>query len=161
MPLDKRCSKPAFKFNVAAEIDTGKPQKQALAIAYSTLRRACGVGAPADMMTLGQIIARGRGESVENKPLSVVVEELRDILEVSKDPYQRAKDRIAAIIQRGQDPIKMTMNRVKATKNPAKLMGIWKVVREYFLDGDKKWKPVVVAARERYKIMTGRYPVPA
>lgn len=39
MPLIKSKSKQAFKKNVATEINTGKPQDQALAIAYETQRR--------------------------------------------------------------------------------------------------------------------------
>ena len=40
MPLIKSKSKKAFKHNVEAEIHAGKPQKQAVAIAYSTKRAA-------------------------------------------------------------------------------------------------------------------------
>lgn len=40
MPLIKGKSDKAFKSNVAAELRAGKPQKQALAIAYSVRRRA-------------------------------------------------------------------------------------------------------------------------
>jgi hypothetical protein len=39
MPLDKSKSKQAFSKNVSTEMDAGKPQKQALAIAYATKRR--------------------------------------------------------------------------------------------------------------------------
>jgi len=39
MPLKKNSSKKAFKENVKTEMKT-KPQKQALAIAYSTQRQA-------------------------------------------------------------------------------------------------------------------------
>jgi len=39
MPLDKSGSKEAFSNNVSAEMHAGKPQKQALAIAYSVKRR--------------------------------------------------------------------------------------------------------------------------
>ena len=35
MPLEKGKSKEAFEHNVKAEIEAGKPQKQAVAIAYS------------------------------------------------------------------------------------------------------------------------------
>lgn len=38
MPLTKSASKKAFKKNVKAEIDAGKPRKQAVAIAYSVQR---------------------------------------------------------------------------------------------------------------------------
>lgn len=40
MPLQKSSSKKAFQQNVKAEIKAGKPQKQAVAIAYSVRRRA-------------------------------------------------------------------------------------------------------------------------
>ena len=39
MPLQKSSSKKAFKENVRAEIKAGKPQKQAVAIAYSVQRQ--------------------------------------------------------------------------------------------------------------------------
>jgi len=40
MPLDKSGSKEAFSKNVAAEMHAGKPQKQAVAIAYSVQRKS-------------------------------------------------------------------------------------------------------------------------
>ena len=40
MPLVKSPSKAAFRKNVAAEIKSGKPVKQSLAIAYSVKREA-------------------------------------------------------------------------------------------------------------------------
>jgi len=40
MPLTKSKSKKAFEHNLKAEIHAGKPQKQALAIAYSEKRHA-------------------------------------------------------------------------------------------------------------------------
>lgn len=40
MPLIKSKSRKAFSANVKAEIAAGKPQKQAVAIAYSVKRRA-------------------------------------------------------------------------------------------------------------------------
>ena len=40
MPLVKSASKEAFRENVKREMKAGKPQKQALAIAYSTMRKA-------------------------------------------------------------------------------------------------------------------------
>ena len=40
MPLVKSASKEAFRKNVKAEMAAGKPQKQAVAIAYSTKRAA-------------------------------------------------------------------------------------------------------------------------
>jgi hypothetical protein len=40
MPLIKSTSKKAFKHNIEAEMHAGKPQKQAVAIAYSEKRQA-------------------------------------------------------------------------------------------------------------------------
>lgn len=40
MPLTKSPSKKAFSSNVKREMQAGKPQKQAVAIAYSVQRRA-------------------------------------------------------------------------------------------------------------------------
>ena len=40
MPLSKSKSAEAFKKNIKAEIKAGKPQKQAVAIAYSVKRSA-------------------------------------------------------------------------------------------------------------------------
>ena len=40
MPLQKSSSKKTFQHNVRAEINAGKPRKQAVAIAYSVKRQA-------------------------------------------------------------------------------------------------------------------------
>lgn len=40
MPLKKSASKKAFSKNVATEVKSGKPVKQAVAIAYSVQRKA-------------------------------------------------------------------------------------------------------------------------
>lgn len=42
MPLNKLPSKKAFKENIKAEMKAGKPQKQAVAIAYSVKRKSEG-----------------------------------------------------------------------------------------------------------------------
>jgi hypothetical protein len=44
MPLKKSSSKEAFRANVKAEIEAGKPAKQAVAIAYATKRDAAKKG---------------------------------------------------------------------------------------------------------------------
>lgn len=44
MPLTKSTSKKAFSHNVRAEIKAGRPQKQAVAIAYATKRAAAKKG---------------------------------------------------------------------------------------------------------------------
>lgn len=40
MPLVKSASKAAFRKNVAAEVKSGRPVKQSVAIAYATQREA-------------------------------------------------------------------------------------------------------------------------
>ena len=45
MPLMKSASKKAFKKNITAEVKSGKPLKQSLAIAYSVQRKAGGKAA--------------------------------------------------------------------------------------------------------------------
>lgn len=40
MPLTKSTSKKAFKENISKEMSSGKPQKQAVAIAYAVKRDA-------------------------------------------------------------------------------------------------------------------------
>lgn len=47
MPLVKSSSQKAFRSNVKAEVKSGKPVKQAVAIAYATKRAASGMKAPA------------------------------------------------------------------------------------------------------------------
>lgn len=47
MPLVKSTSKEAFRKNVKAEIQAGKPVKQAVAIAYSVKREAAKPAKPA------------------------------------------------------------------------------------------------------------------
>ena len=42
MPLVKSASKSAFRKNIKAEVKSGKPIKQAVAIAYSVKRKAAG-----------------------------------------------------------------------------------------------------------------------
>jgi hypothetical protein len=44
MPLVKSASKDAFRKNVKAEVNSGKPVKQAVAIAYSVKREAAKKG---------------------------------------------------------------------------------------------------------------------
>jgi hypothetical protein len=64
MPLIKSKSKEAFGKNVAAELRAGKPQKQAVAIAYATKRAAKkdGGGLYANIHAKQERIAHGSGE---------------------------------------------------------------------------------------------------
>jgi hypothetical protein len=67
MPLIKSKSDKAFKSNIKAEIAAGKPQKQAVAIAYATKRaakKADGGGLYANIHAKRQRIAEGSGEKM-------------------------------------------------------------------------------------------------
>lgn len=65
MPLDKGCSTSAMGKNIKSLVDQeGKPQKQAVAIAYSVLRKACGVDGK-ERMTPKQIVSFGKTEEDE------------------------------------------------------------------------------------------------
>jgi len=62
MPLDKGCSTRSMSRNVGQMVDNeGKPRKQAVAIAYSVLRKACNMtGSEADKMTPKEIVMKGK-----------------------------------------------------------------------------------------------------
>ena len=67
MPLKKSTSAKAFKENIKREIEAGKPQKQAVAIAYATKRsakKATGGGLYANIHAKQQRIAAGSGEKM-------------------------------------------------------------------------------------------------
>lgn len=67
MPLTKSKSDKAFKENIKAEMAAGKPQKQAVAIAYDVQRRAKkadGGGLYANIHAKRQRIAEGSGEKM-------------------------------------------------------------------------------------------------
>lgn len=57
MPLEKGKSKEAFSHNVKAEVTTGKPQKQAVAIAYREAGEDCPMSPAAD----GSFVIPGAG----------------------------------------------------------------------------------------------------
>ena len=62
MPLDKSCSQKAFRNNVRISHDEGKPMDQAIAIAYSVLKKACGVTSK-ERMKPSEIIGASKKES--------------------------------------------------------------------------------------------------
>lgn len=65
MPLIKSTSKRAFGKNVAKEIAAGKPQKQAVAIAYATKREA---SKKKSETVKGRDIDRGSTKMTKSKP---------------------------------------------------------------------------------------------
>lgn len=78
MPLDKGCSQEAFDRNVKISMDEGKPREQAVAIAFSTLRAACGVPKDApEKMKVKDILGYG----AKKKEAGVLFSKLFDNLE--------------------------------------------------------------------------------
>ena len=85
MPLIKSKSKEAFGKNIAAELRAGKPQKQAVAIAYATKRAAKkdGGGLYANIHAKKARIAAGSGEKMR-KPGAKGAPTAKDFKESAK-----------------------------------------------------------------------------
>ena len=87
MPLIKSKSEKAFKSNIKAEIAAGKPQKQAVAIAYDVQRRAprkaSGGGLYANIHAKRERIAHGSGEKMR-KPGSAGAPTAQDFRDAAK-----------------------------------------------------------------------------
>lgn len=89
MPLIKSKSEKAFKENVEREIAAGKPQKQAVAIAYDVQRRAKkadGGGLYANIHAKQQRIAHGSGEKMRKpgSPGAPTAEAFRESAKTAK-----------------------------------------------------------------------------
>jgi hypothetical protein len=104
MPLIKSKSEKAFKSNIKAEIAAGKPQKQAVAIAYDVQRRAPkkadGGGLYANINAKRQRIAEGSGEKMR-KPGSAgapTAEAFRESAKTAK----HAKGGVSLAVGRGE-----------------------------------------------------------
>ena len=104
MPLIKSKSDKAFKSNIKAEIAAGKPQKQAVAIAYDVQRRAPkkadGGGLYANINAKRQRIAEGSGEKMR-KPGSAgapTAEAFRESAKTAK----HAKGGVSLAVGRGE-----------------------------------------------------------
>lgn len=87
MPLIKQCSMSAFRQNI--DIERGKrgehqePSDQGLAIAYSVLRKACGVPRDAPKMTPSKIVLhRKRKKQAQSQTNEEIKECLRSVMEV-------------------------------------------------------------------------------
>jgi len=74
---------------------------------------------------------------------------LEKVMKVSKEPYERAHDRIKSLQDRGVDVIQHTLNRLKATTNADKVGGIFYAAQDFGLIA------VIKAAKEKYKQLTG------
>lgn len=91
MPLDKSCSLDAFKANVRASYKEGKTAKgtQHVAIALSTLKRACGVKDDDRRMSPKDIVAVGqKGESMVRVD-AIVSRATEPVLEIFSDAWIR------------------------------------------------------------------------
>lgn len=72
--LSESCSREAFEANISAEIKAGKPKEQAVAIAISTLKKACGVTSD-KRMSVDEILKGGMKEAEETRrDVQIVVE---------------------------------------------------------------------------------------
>lgn len=103
MPLDKSCSLDAFQKNVRSEYHAGKTAKgtQHVAIAISTLKRACGVADDDRKMTPKEIVASSsKGESksyvrlmalIERKPETVGPEWFGQVAEAAGSAAREAE----------------------------------------------------------------------
>ena len=92
MPLIKGKSDKSFSKNVSAEMDAGKPQKQALAIAYSVKRKAQGKagGGPICKACGGSM---AKGGAVENEKLHPEMEvEMPEGMETDIDAMKEEDD---------------------------------------------------------------------
>lgn len=67
MPLDHRCSVDAFKRNIETEVKAGKKRDQAVAIAFSTLRRACGAPEDGSKLSPDEIVRKYGGKEKESE----------------------------------------------------------------------------------------------
>lgn len=84
MPLNKGCSQEAFDANVSLMVKEGRDQKQAVAIAFSTLRKACGIADDAPEMTVKEIL--GKKESCCG-----LASRLNDVVEACATPGMKIR----------------------------------------------------------------------
>ena len=92
MPLMKSKSKQAFSHNVKAEMDSGKSQKQSLAIAYATKRRA--------KMAKGGMVEQEDSQDPENEFLTEDMESPFEHEEDANEPQEQAKVDLSGIMKR-------------------------------------------------------------
>lgn len=106
MPLTKSSSADAFKSNLKAEMAAGKPQKQALAIAYSVKRRAKKHGGGIPKLAAGGVPWFARSEarqmsSMHTGPIGGTTLGRHDVhnISVPSGSYVLPSDHIAALGQ--------------------------------------------------------------
>lgn len=103
MPLIKSKSKEAFGKNIAAEINAGKPQKQAVAIAYATKRAAMkdGGGLYANIHAKRERIAEGSGERMR-KVGSKGAPTKQDFIDSAKTAKKKDGGKVSLSVGRGE-----------------------------------------------------------
>ena len=105
MPLIKSKSEKAFKSNIKAEIAAGKPQKQAVAIAYDVQRRAPrkaeGGGLYANIHAKRERIAHGSGEKMR-KPGSAGAPTAQDFKAAAKTAKHKKDGGPSLSVGRGE-----------------------------------------------------------
>lgn len=80
MPLEHGKSKTAFSHNVATEMRAGKPQKQAVAIAYSEKRKHMAEGGLAGDSDMMEHIAGELLSAIQNSDKAMVIEALKALV---------------------------------------------------------------------------------
>lgn len=96
MPLLKSRSKKAFAHNIKAEIEAGKPQKQAVAIAYSEKRRAHKMAEGGEVegpSSIAEAIRAKRKSLIEQEPIESD-EEMPDLMDLPLEEDEQPEDEI-------------------------------------------------------------------
>ena len=93
MPLLKSKSKKAISKNIETEMNAGKPQKQAIAIAYSVMKRA----KKKKMAEGGPVLFDGKAERID--PMSQAMAD-QEVSETLQDEHEQDADDIVSRIMR-------------------------------------------------------------
>lgn len=83
MPLSKDKSQKAFEHNIKAEISAGKPQKQAVAIAYAEKRRHMAEGGEIEdngYDELLNMVAREMLDAIQNNDHNLMLEAIKALV---------------------------------------------------------------------------------
>lgn len=104
MPLIKSKSDKAFQANIKAEIAAGKPQKQAVAIAYDvkrSVKKADGGGLYANIHAKRKRIAEGSGEKMR-RPGAEGAPTAKDFRESAKTAKMKKGGEVSLSVKRGE-----------------------------------------------------------
>lgn len=94
MPLQSGSGRAAFEHNVKAEIAAGKPQKQALAIAYRERGEDADTRADLERLSRSQLLARARSNSLIREAVSQSTPE-KELIRLILRYDQRSDDRMS------------------------------------------------------------------